>query len=219
MKLQDFVKLSKEQKIAFENRPVGKAQRFTGRKFTLIAKRNDETLTFENVGRTVVKRKKEELNKEGYRVDIIETNTIVNETVSGTRVRRQMEFAQQAFAAANDKFQPETIKEEKKETQKTFGWEVIENGTDAWLDNRPIVKVADRNAKVRAERKRLEIFNRLNAKNAKNDKKEIIEVYNRKTGKLIFFSPYENEVVAYLDKNKIAMTEVVIYTPNEVYSV
>lgn len=199
-----------------ESNPASKRRMFTGRKFTLIAKKNGETKTFENVGRTVINRMKESLKEEGfYRFDIIETKTIVNETVNGEKVAREMEFGKQVFTPAETKFQPENLPEDEKPRQKTIAWEYFgEKLDDTWLDNRPITKVADRTAKIRAERKRMEIFNRINAKNASKEK---MKIFNRINGNFLFSSEDENEIVGYMKENNLKKEEVVLYVSNEVY--
>jgi len=199
-----------------QNAAPSKSRMFTNRKFSVIGYRlNGETITKVNLGRTVANREKLALRKEGcYRVDIIETETTVNETVSGTKVARQMEFAQQAFAAANEKLQPEQIEEPKQDAQKTFAWDILSETEPAWLDNRPKVKVSDRNAKVRAERKRSEIFSRLNAKAAEI---ESMKIFDYATGNFLFSSKEENAIVNYMREHKLSAKDVVIYVPTETY--
>jgi len=193
-----------------------KSRLFTERKFTVTGhKLSGETFVISNVGRTVANREKLALRKKGcYRVDIIETETTVNETVSGTKVARQMVFAQQAFAAANEKLQPEQIEEPKQDAQKTFAWDILSETEPAWLDNRPKVKVSDRNAKVRAERKRSEIFSRLNAKAAEI---ESMKIFDYATGNFLFSSKEENAIVNYMREHKLSAKDVVIYVPTETY--
>ena len=195
---------------------ASKSRLFTERKFTVTGhKLNGETFVISNVGRTVANREKLALRKKGcYRVDIIETETTVNETVSGTKVARQMEFAQQAFAAANEKLQPKQIEEPKQDAQKTFAWDILSETEPAWLDNRPKVKVSDRNAKVRAERKRSEIFSRLNAKAAEI---ESMKIFDYATGNFLFASKETEAVINYITEHNLSAEDIILYVPTETY--
>lgn len=139
-----------------------KVRTFTNRRFMLTAYRihivrgrayTKRMATF-TVSANLKSKKIADLKKMGYcRVDCVEIETTVNEKIGKTIKSRKMEFAQQFFAAANNKSVPKAIQVAKPNNpQKTIAWELFDNVQDAWLDNRPIVKVSDRRAKAKAER-------------------------------------------------------------------
>lgn len=195
--------------------PKPKVTRFSDRMFTLTGyKLNGETIVINNVSMNNRNRQKIALKKLGYyRVDMIETNTTVNEKIGKEYKSRRMEFAQQIFAAANNKFVPKAIEIEKKsETQTTFAWDLLDNQDNAWLDNRPIVKVADRNAKVKAARKRLEVFNKIN-----QNVVDAMKIYDRATGMIMFSSTNEDAILNYIEDNNLSLEDIILYVNNETY--
>ncbi len=220
-----------------------KVRRFVNRKFMLTpyrqrivrgrvySKRMESVIVTSNL-----KAKKiSELKRMGYgRVDSVEIETTVNEKISTMNIvamnerkydnkytvkatqeiaSRKMEFAQQIFAAANNKAIPKAIETViPGPTQTTIAWELIDNQPNAFLDNRPIVKVRDRQNANRAERKRNQLFNKMNSEQV--DK---MMIFHKASGMPMFSSTEEYEIANYIEENSLSLEDIVLYVPNDVY--
>lgn len=200
MSLESFFSLGEAAQNLLTAPSAKKSGKLIGRKFNIIAYRNGETKTVENVGRNTALKLKAELKLDGYnRVDMIEIH----------------DFDNQTFEAANNKFQPVNLPEDEKPRQRTIAWEYFGEKLDnVWLDNRPVTKVADRAAKRKAEQKRIEIFNRINAKNASPEK---MKIFNRINGNFLYSAVEEEDIVNFMKVNNLTLDEVILYVPTETY--
>lgn len=174
MNAEEYLKsLQSPQPVIVEEKGKTKTRRFIGRKFMLTPYRQrfirgraySKRMPSIQVSANLKNAKILELKRMGFgRVDCVEIETTVNEMIGKEIKARRMEFAQQMFAAANNKSVPKAIEiVPVKNAQRTIAWELFDNLNNAWLDNRPIVKVADRNAKAKAERIRNARISKLNS--------------------------------------------------------
>lgn len=215
---------------------ITKVKRFIDRRFKLTpyrihmvrgraySKRGESVIVSNNMKKRTIA----ELKRNGYaRVDCIEIETTAQEqintvsinkyTVKSTRniQQRKMEFSQQIFSAARDKFIPKEIEVlPVSAAQTTIPWELIEETPNAYLSDRPIVKVADRNAKRRAENKRYALFNKLNKEMNEADR---MAIFDHKSGGFLFASIYEDEILAFIEDNELALEDIILYVPNDIY--
>lgn len=235
MNIEEFANLMKNGE-EIPTKKIHKVKRFVGRKFMLTPYRMhmvrgrvySKRMPSIEVSSHTKKRVIADLKRNGYgRVDCVEIETTVQEqvntvsinnyTVKSTRniQRRKMEFTQQIFSAARDKFIPKSIEVlPVSAAQTTIPWELIEKSEDAYLSNRPVSKVADRNAKRRAENKRYALFNKLNKEINEADR---MAIFDRKSGGFLFASIYEDEILAFINDNELALEDIILYVPNDIY--
>lgn len=206
---------------------ITKVRRLSDRQFMLIGYRTRTVnnrhyvrkfITVENVSMNMRKKEIAKIRRMGcFRVDCIETYTIANEKVGKTVNSRQMEFAKQIFAAANDKLIPPPVVQEKMSaSQTTIAWEILSVGEDAFLYNRPIVKVADRKAAAKAQQKRNEMYNKMNAQENQID---AMKIFHKASGMFMFSSTEESEIVNFIQDNNLNLEDIVLYVSNEIYHI
>lgn len=166
------------------------------------------------------------LKRKGFaRVDCIEIRTTVNEPVNTMTVdkytvktttkfeRRKLEFAEQIFAAAKNKYIPKAIAiEPVSAAQTTIPWETISNTPNAYLSDKPLIKVKDRLNKARTEEKRYRLFNKLN--NVNSDR---MAIFDRKSGGFLFASEDFEEILNFFQTKNLVLENTILYVANDLY--
>jgi hypothetical protein len=223
MKVEELANLLQngEEPIAKETRKV---RRFVNRRFMLTPYRirvvrgraYSKRMTPMEVNANEKNKTILNLRRQGFaRVDCIEIETSVNEYVGKEIQKRRMNFAEQIFLAAKNKTTPKPIEIIRKDTtQATIPWELLDSGDNAYLSDKPVVKVADRKAKTRAENKRYELFNRLNKIANEADR---MQIFDRESGGFLFGSINEDDIVNFIADNNLALEDIIVYVSNETY--
>ncbi len=196
---------------------ISKPKRIEKRRYNVECYRlSGETQLFEDVSIQAARRIKKREIKLGWYSNIIEVTTKVNEPVGKEFVKRTLTFDQQTFDPAKEKAIPAPIEPIIPEaTQNTIPWEVIDKKPDTWLDNRPIVKVADRNAKNKAAQKRSALVNKENEKNAEVSDSNKVMIFSK--GNDLLYNGDSVGAAAYIIKNNVSLKEVIVYVNSAIY--
>jgi len=233
--LDDMIAAMNDGKEAIIPVEKPKVRKFVERRYDVVAYRlNGEQTTLSNITIKDARNSKVELKRNGfYRVDIIEVETLVNEPNGKDFIQKELTFGKpvfekrpvflnsmvgdrkpvKAFPSPIDGFVRKSIVEAR------YGVVISkDDNRDAFLYNRPIVKVSDRNAKVRVERKRSEATAKKNEKNATGNDLNKVMIYDKliASNPLIFVGT-QHEAMAFIINNKIKVSNVTMYVNGNTY--